>query len=222
MNFKFIGAAIVGAAMMVAAPASAATLVIDGGVDANLPANFNPTPNTGASVGDAVKLFEAAVDGDSIGGGLKIDPAGSSAMIRVTFLGKEAGASNSFIELAGTNGTLNNKNSVAGDFIDFADAGGFVDFLFRTTNADQTVGFNPSITNGGVSEFAPLSMSFGEVFTGSNGRDAVLAFFGDGRGDNDFDDMVVSIQIIPLPAGVLLLLTALGGLVFVGRRRMTA
>lgn len=223
MNIKFIGAAIVGAAMMVATPAISASLSIVGGVADTLPANFNPTPSTGASVGDAVTVFQAAADGGAIGGGLQIDPLGSGAMIRVTFLGKEAGAQNlASMDLIGSTGVLNNKTSVAGDFIDFADAGGFVDFLFRTTNANETVGFNPAITNGGVSEFAPMSMSFGSIFTGSNGRDAVLAFFGDGRGDNDFDDMVVSIQIIPLPAGILLMLTALGGLAFVGRRRRMA
>lgn len=219
MNKGLITATLMGVVMLVAAPVSAATFNITGGVSANLPANFNPTPVTSASVGDPVTLFEAAADGGNIGGGLQIDPVGSGAMIRVTFLGKEAGADNSFVELTGTNGTLNNKTSVAGDFIDFADAGGFVDFLFRTTNANQTVGFNPSITNGGVSQFAPLALAFSGIFTGSKGGDAVIAFFGDGRGDNDFDDMVVSIEVIPLPAGILLLLTALGGLGFMTRKR---
>ncbi|MEL6792601.1 MAG: VPLPA-CTERM sorting domain-containing protein, partial [Pseudomonadota bacterium] len=215
MRFKLLAGVLLGAGMLAAAPASAATFTIDGGTPDFLPnPTFNPTPFTGASPGDPVTLFESATNGGSIGGGLKINPDGAGAMIRVTFLGKEAGADNSFIELTGANGTLNNKTSVVGDFIDFADAGGFVDFLFRTTNADQTVGFNPSITNGGISEFAPLSMSFSSIFTGDKGGDAVLAFFGDGRGDNDFDDMVVSIQIIPLPAGILLMLTALGGLGF--------
>ena len=47
----------------------------------------------------------------------------------------------------------------------------------------------------------------------------VLAFFGDGRGDSDFDDMVVRISVIPLPAGGLLLLTAMGGFAVARRKK---
>lgn len=226
MNIRFIGAAIFSATMMAASPAISATLSItSGGVAETLPVNFNPTPSVSEpalggvlGTGLGVTTFEASTDGGSIGGGLQIDPLGSSGNIRVTFLGKEAGNQNTAsMDLIGSTGTLNNKTSSAGDFIQFKDDGGFVDFLFRNVNQGK------QIENGGTGEFAaaPLSMSFSSVFDGAYG-DAVIAFFGDGFGDNDFDDMVVRIEIIPLPAGILLLLTALGGLVFVGRRRQMA
>lgn len=56
-----------------------------------------------------------------------------------------------------------------------------------------------------------------------NGKKTVLLFFGDGvdRDDSDLDDMVIAISAtpIPLPAGLMLLGSALAGLGIAGRRR---
>jgi hypothetical protein len=73
--------------------------------------------------------------------------------------------------------------------------------------------------NGGVSDLAALSISFGAVF--NNGK-SVYAFFGDGRGDRDYDDMVVRIDAVPLPASALLLLGAFGGLGAIRRKKKAA
>lgn len=216
MNLKLLAGALLGAGMMAAAPANAATLFIDGGNTTTLPSGFDLTSETGLAVDSEVTFFQAATNGTTIGGGLSLIPVGATSTIRVTFLGSEAGANNTFIEHAANQGELNNRQNNVGDTVTFFDDGGFIDFLFRTVIS----GDNEEIENGGNSTFAPLNIAFSEVVTDSTtGFSSVIALFGDGRLDTDFDDMAVRIETIPLPAGVLLLLTALGGLGFVARRR---
>ena len=199
-------------ALALTPPAFAATLSIVGGTADVLPGNFNPAPGSGgAAPGDPIVTFSAGVDGGSIGGGLSLS---APSTVRFTFLGKEAGATNNLVELSSGGALfLNSDTSSAGDFIDVADDGGFVDFLFNTDN----LGGLDSIWNGGIADDTRLSLAFKLV-----SATEAIAFLGDGAGDNDYDDMVIRIQAIPLPASLLLLLSGVAGLGYLRRRIATA
>ena len=109
--------------------------------------------------------------------------------------------------------SLSNKGPLNASF-SVADDGGFVDFLFRTISSGAQIS---EITNG-VGATGPLARKLDVAFL-QEGSKSVLAFFDDGRGDSDFDDMVIRISVVPLPAGGLLLLTALGGFAAMRRRK---
>lgn len=192
-----------------AAAAGAATLSIDGGVGGVLPNYFDPLPSGGAyGPGDAITIF----DGESAGG-LKVD---TESMATVTVVGYEAGFKNEYIFSA--LGSLFNKLDV-GESLTGWIASGFVPFSFKTYGTDP----NAEIANGGSRTLgSEVRFALSAIF---NEGKSVYAYFDDsGAGnDSDFDDMVVRIDVapVPLPAGGVLLLTALGGLA-AARRRKTA
>ena len=195
-----------------ASAASAATLSLSGGTTVAVPNDYDPHP--GVSVpGGAFTLFKSGRNGGSIGGGLKLD---SEAMVTYTFLGKEAAATNTLIDLSqGTATALFTNKVAAGTSATVRDDGGFLDFVFRT-NGLKPKG-HPAIANGGASDDKRLGLAFSDIF--NEGR-SVIAAFGDGRGDNDYDDLVVQIDVapVPVPAAGLLLVGALGAMG--GLRRM--
>jgi hypothetical protein len=208
---------LVGAALLATTTmASAATFSTLGGAIDVVPVNYDPTTPTGVSAGDAVLRYQAAADGGSVGGGLVVNAAGKSR-ITITYLGKSASAANYTVETV-TGGTLANKTSSVGDSISFTQlAGGFVKFFFATDS------FIPQgvIENGGTSTYRRMNFALTQVSAHS-----AIAMFDDanggtGLGDRDLDDMVVrlDVQSIPLPAGGLLLLSGLGGLVAARRRK---
>lgn len=215
MNFKMaIGAAV--SSIMMASAAAAATLSISGGDYGALPGNHNPdysglgayapVPTIGA--GDTVARFGDGFASVIAGNGLTIS---SKSNVKITFLGTEAGATNTALNLAG--GVLNNKTSSKGDRIYADDLPTFIDFAFATIKG----GGVETITNGVGQTDPDLSIAFY-----LEDSENALAFFGDGRGDSDFDDMVVRISVVPLPAGGVLLLTALGGMAVARRRKKAA
>ena len=188
--------------------ASAATLSISGGSAVTLGNNFNPAPDLSAliDVGDEVTNFS----GQFAGQGLSVN---GTSDVTVTFLGKEAGYVNFAME------TLDGQmlaDTTPGQSITFTQNAGLISFAFKT------LGTNPAgvITNGVGGTSEALDMAFSAIF---NGGKSVIALFGDGGGnnDNDRDDMVVRIDVVPvpLPAGGLLLLTALGGVAAIRRRK---
>lgn len=197
------------ASAMSAGAAQAATLSLDatGGSVIALPSSYNPPAGTGAVIGDLVTNFSGLV----FTGGLKVD---GPATITFTFLGKEAGFTNSAMELVLGTGIL--SDAIVGASMSFVQlTAGIVNFKFATNGLGGA-----SITNGVGSTNAFLDMAFKAI-----DADSYLAFFGDGGGnnDNDFDDMVVRIDVaaVPVPAAGFLLIGALGGLAAV-RRRKTA
>ena len=223
---KILGLA--GAALLAGTfAASAATLSVGmgNGITA-LKSNFNP--DTGAAgngnelsslinVGDAIHAFTSAVNGGSIGGGLMVD---AFSKITVKFLGKEAGATDYFVEGFGMNKIRNKLSALSDAPLTFTQGAGFVNFSFQTL---FPVPVGAIVMNGGTTTDANASLAFSKVM---NSGTRVYAFFDDGSPsgapDLDYDDMVVQIdvQAIPLPAGGLLLLTGLAGLAATRRRKV--
>jgi hypothetical protein len=203
-NFKKSLLSIAAAGLMASAigASAAPVLSLDAGIATALPGNYNPTPAVaGVGIGTMVERFNTS----NIGSGLRL--AGGPATLRITFLGKEAGDVNfAFLGM-----DLFNNLSVAGTtYVDVNTAvvNGLLDFSFR--NASQNL-----VATNGVSYGVGTQIAF--LQQGSTFR----AFFDDsGAGpDTDFDDMIVSIQVIPLPAAAWLIFAGLGGLGLVSRRR---
>lgn len=140
--------------------------------------------------------------------GLEISGA---APIKVTFLGKEAGASNVAFSMAG--GSITNDNANIGSSYIVDVMMGTVDFTFRSISLG---------TKAGADGFTgTAAIAFSAV---TNGGRTVFAYFDDSGGsdDRDWDDMVVRIDVVPVPAAGLLLLGGLGGLAALKRRRKSA
>lgn len=210
IQMKSLVCGIFAASLVVPASAMAATLSIVGGTLGVLSSDYDPAPTvTGFGPGSSVTMFEAATDGGSVGGGLYLSDA---AALTITFMGKEASAMNTVMELV-DGGTIANTDA-AGTAVAFLAAGaGAVDFSFQTTGIGD-----PTIFNAGISEDVRLRYALSEV---TNGGSTVFAFFDDGRADRDYDDMVVRIDIAsaPLPAGVVLIGTAMAGFGVMRARR---
>lgn len=209
------------ASLLGAAGTRGATLSIVGGSPSVLPSNFDPigwgSPN-GVNDGSAITTF-SALNADS--GGLYVTP--SNVSLRFTFVGREAGNTNSAAsELVWTGaGTLfNNQSASIGGSVtkSFNLIDGLVPLLFRTLG-QVTGGATEDAINGGPID-GDLGLAFSLVFgQDKDGKpySTVYAFFGDGLGDKDWDDMVLEISAIsnvPLPGALPLLFTALAALGF--------
>lgn len=204
--------------LFLATAVSAASLSIVGGTTVTLqgagPTEHNPdytdlaaldpalVPSVGA--GDDIQVFGFNAEQFDGTNGLMLS---DQSRIRIMFLGKHANASNTVFDIDGN--SLSN-NGAAGATIEAIDDPDWIDIVFETIKS----GGPESITNN-VGQTDPL-LSMG--FFKENDKN-VIAFFGDGRGDSDFDDMVVRISVVPLPAGGLLLLSALGGFAVVRRKK---
>lgn len=165
---------------------------------------------------------------------------GASSDVKVEFLGSEASRTNEF-HFEGS--TLFTSTGVAGSFDTSANgmttvAGvsvGVLDFLFDHSRdvpppvtPDQVVnGANPD--GAALGSPANFFVTFNPTVDGiaTSGQVVDIWFDDGGAGpDDNHDDMVIrlsvtsgSISIVPVPASVPLLLTALGGLGFMARRK---
>lgn len=201
--------------LFLASAVSAASLSIVGGVSVELSGDHNPAYGAESApigTGDFVRAFGTDYDPFDGSNGLHLNEA---ATVKITYLGKEAAAENVAMNLSG--GEVSNMDAT-GTTISSLDLPSWVDLAFTTYGVQNPTLVRGTITNNiGQTGDPALNLAFYQV----NSK-TVYAFFGDGRRDSDFDDMVARISVVPLPAGGLLLLTALGGFAAVRRKKKAA
>jgi hypothetical protein len=206
--------------MMAGAASAANVLTIVENTTAVLGDNFDPTPGTGGLVAtNTVLVVNGGVD--NLGGfGLKLT---DTADVTFTYLGKEAGNTNVFFGTSQIFSTGAGEANTAVTLLDVtANATGFLPFSF--TSNGETVA-----TNGVV--FANASSIAFKFLEESPDFVKVLVLLNDPGADTDYDDMVLQIEAraskgddplgTPIPGGVVLLMSGLAGLGYMGRMRRT-
>lgn len=153
------------------------------------------------------------------------------AQVTFTFLNSEAGFTDTFVGPGGEV-LFDGQQTAPGTEVTTTWNGGLLDFSFCTDGRNAKTGTQRHeggcIGNGDAAIATGPNLDFGisKLFE-HDGKLTMLFFFGDGVGDGDLDDMIVAatfsaIPQVPLPAGVVLLGSALAGAaLFKVRRRRT-
>lgn len=202
-------------------PAGSPPLGMNTVIDAATYDSLSPTGS-----GDDISAFSGAAGPSQkvAGNGLQVS---APAFITYTFLGSEAGNSNSAIEFTlGSTTIFTNSGSAVGDTAGAFEDEGFIDFLYRTNQFGQI----STISNSGGAtgpNASLVSLGFSPVFVDSLTPafgSSVIAFFTDNGFDGDFDDFAMRLDAapVPLPAAAWMLISALVGLGALRARRAAA
>lgn len=183
----------------------------DPGTISGLTSPFDPSNSPGDIV-DNITIFNSA------GEGVKLTGPGD---LTYTYIGKEAGSTNAFVTSSGsdfflTADFLGLPGTVSGSTFETSQSSaGYLDFSFVGLG---TCCVNPGIFTNGVGNLFPGGvLSFAVSMLDET---SLYLMFGDGAGDKDFDDMLVRVDVspVPVPAAFWLFGTALIGFIGISRR----
>ncbi len=206
------------AATAMAGAASAASLSIIGGTAGDIPG--------GTRVNDGLTPlgFPTPLSG-FFGSAIGVSGPGT---VTYTLLGWEAGFENGFSAPAGSFSTEGNASYPSDlefdptgiDSFSFFEAGsGLLTFSFSANGGAQIVANGDNLDDSAGMASAPN-------FFASERNGSIYLFLDDNGGENDdnHDDLVVRVDVtpVPLPAGIWLFATALGGLGLLARKRAAA
>lgn len=226
-----------------ASAAEAVTLSVVGGSDFVLNGRFTPE-DSAVSQGTRILAFDGVAGGQfeelTATNGLHLQDAPASVLVEFTLLGSEAG----FFNAVQANGSsiLSNDGNANRDSVVVAlpGADGPLNFAFATnggTGSRSDAGLSLFADNGASVITDTLLLGFLDAANAADQNldvqalgliegQSVLAFFGDGTGDSDMDDLIVriavvgsSVQKVPVPLGGGLLLGTCVCVALMGRRR---
>lgn len=144
-----------------------------------------------------------------------------------TYLGQVASFANYFLaggnELNGGRSAVGQPVTGIGNTISTSvTAGNVVDFAFGRDNDGDNVADLPNVTNGDVNQTRRGILYFLNTYNLTDASGDAFDFligFNDAAPDNDYDDYVVGVTAVPIPAALPLLASAIG-LFGLSRRRI--
>ena len=212
---KLLAVLALGATMAV--PAHAGFVVSGGSTSAGLTtANIAAIGNDFAA--DITALFGSGTTSFNTSGLLSF-AGGGTISIQLVALGSESGYADS---LYSGNSPLFQENDPAGPHYYNSFITSISDNAANLTTFLQTLNFRTSANGAGGSNAPMGTTGFGYYFNPANTNSILLAFDDHNGSDDNHDDLLIKISVVPEPATWGLMILAFGLLGFAQRRRMVS